>query len=212
MRANGPQLPNPWDPAAPHLAPVGSSAPRPLHTQSPHPHQVPLGSHTLRSPPSLLPTHTGPPAPRRHQNPVPPTAALVPPQAPHSCPHLLPCRPTPQTRMPPTGCACSSARSRGSTSFSVRSSSTSSARAWGKAASADAPLPRDRGRCRACATEVGTQGCSGVTHLPPAAGGAITRPRELPDTGADSAAAAAGTQLLLPQLHPAQGAHREALG
>lgn len=60
--------------------------------------------------------------------------------------------------------------------------------------------------------DVGATRGSGVTHLPTGATGTVPRPRELPDAGADGAAAAAGAQLLLPQLHPAQGPHWEPLG
>lgn len=83
----------------------------------------------------------------------------------------------------------------------------------GKGGSEAAPPPQKlRGSGEGVRWMWGHLGGSGVTHLPAGAGRAIARPRELPDAGADSAAAAARTQLLLPQLHPAQRAHREALG
>lgn len=133
---------------------------------------MPQGVPHTQMPPRLHPMHTGSPAPHvpsacTHQNPTPSTpdpcaisnsthVGIPVPPSPTRAPHLLPCRPTPHTRMPPTGCACSSVRSWGSTSFSVRSSSSSSARAWGPRHRQEDTLPS---RCRGGAVERVWDGC-----------------------------------------------------
>lgn len=134
---------------------------------------MPQGVPHTQIPPCLHPMYSGSPAPHvpsacTHQNPTPSTpdpcaisssthAGIPVPPSPTRAPHLLPCRPTPHTRMPPTGCACSSVRSWGSMSFSVRSSSSSSARAWGPRHRQEDTSPPQvpGGQWRGCGMDVG---------------------------------------------------------
>lgn len=147
---------------------------------------------------------------------------------PHGPPHRTPVQPqAPHSPVPPTCCRAALRPTRGCRPRAARAAAPGPAgpRASACGPPAAAALVPGQGRVRGCSAPPeaegrgegvrwmwGHLGGSGVTHLPAGAGRAIARPRELPDAGADSAAAAARTQLLLPQLHPAQRAHREALG
>lgn len=156
-----------------------------------------------------------------HGDPCMPPAFPGDPEQPLAPrPHLPLSRPTPQTRMLATGCACSRVWSCGSTSFSVwLCRSSSMARPWGgrvRPGAAWGEGCRDRARHAGQRGDVlGARGDAvlgeGGTHPPPGTRRSMLVQGQLADAVVDGDAAPPGCQLLLAHLHPAQRAHREAL-